>query len=177
MQALTRIADAIDCLNDWIGRALTWAVPLVVLLAASVVVLRYGIGTGFPWLSESFVWLNGIIFTLGASHLLLKDHHVRVDVFYAQFSDRAKAVVNAAGVILLLWPAMYAIATMALPSVLRSIAALEASPTIDGLPFMYVLKVCVPGFCVLVSLQGLSMVIRGLATVAGDAAPAGRPGA
>jgi len=135
-------------------------VPLIVLLGFSVVVLRYGFGIGFPWLSESFVWLNGIIFTLGAAYLMQQEGHVRVDVLYARISRRKRAIVNIVGVITLLWPAMYVIGVNGWPTVMRSIHALETSPTMDGLPFVYVLKACIPAFCILVSLQGMSLLIR-----------------
>lgn len=151
-----------------IGTVLTIMVPLIVLLGFSVVVLRYGFSIGFPWLSESFVWLNGIIFTLGAAYLLQLEAHVRVDVVYSRISARKKAVVNIGGVIFLLWPAMYVVGVNGWPTVLRSIRAMETSPTMDGLPYMYIMKACIPVFCLLVSLQGLSMLIRNAQLLCGD---------
>lgn len=162
MVALRRLADHIDRLIALLGRLLILAVPLVVLLAAAVVVLRYAVGIGFPWLSESFVWLNGVIFTLGAPYLLQQNRHVRVEVLYGHLPARGQALVNLLGVVLLLWPSCYAVAAVAWPSVYRSLRALEASPTIDGLPFLYVLKLCVPLFCALTALQGVSLAVRAL---------------
>ena len=171
MRTLYKVADAIDFIIDCTGRVLVWTMPLVVVIAAAVVILRYGFNTGFPWLSEAFVWLNGAIFTLGAAYLMRTDSHVRVDVLYSRLPPRGKALVNIVGVLILLWPSMYVIAVGGWPSVARSLASREHSPTMDGLPFLYALKLCVPLFCALVSLQGLSLFIRSLGTLTGSDRP------
>ncbi len=169
MRVLNAIASGIDWLNEMLGRILIGLVPFIVLISVAVVVLRYAFKLGFPWLSESFIWLNGVLFTLGAAYLLMNDHHVRVDLLYSKLSNRGRAYVNLGGVVLLLWPTMYAVLTTAWPSVRRSVLALEHSPTMDGLPFLYVLKICVPLFCILVALQGLSLAIRSIAVLKGHA--------
>lgn len=167
METLIRLASAIDRLNLMVGKGLSMLMPLVVGLAASVVLLRYAINVGYPWLSETFIWLNGVIFTLGAAYLLVIDQHVRVDVLYARMSVRCQAVMHILGVTLLMWPMVYAIGITGWPSVYRSILAMEQSATMGGLPVMYLLKACIPLFCVLVALQGLSMVIRAIAVLSG----------
>ncbi len=167
MRTLGAIAGAIDFFTDCVGRILIWAMPFVVVIAAAVVILRYGFAIGLPWLSESFVWLNGIIFTLGAAYLMRSDSHVRVDVLFSRLPARGKAIVNILGVLVLLWPSMYVVATSGWPAVARSLRSLEASPTMDGLPFLYVLKLSVPLFCLMVSAQGLSLAIRSLETLVG----------
>ncbi|MDF1748555.1 MAG: TRAP transporter small permease subunit [Alphaproteobacteria bacterium] len=167
MDILIRLAYAIDRLNLWVGKTLSMLMPFVVLVAASVVLLRYAFNVGFPWLSEAFIWLNGLIFTLGAAYLLVLDQHVRVDVIYAKLSERGRAVMNALGVVFLMWPMVYAIGITGWPTVYRSILALEQSATMGGLPIMYLLKACIPLFCILVALQGLSMLIRAIAVLTG----------
>ena len=104
METLIRLASAIDRLNLMVGKGLSMLMPLVVGLAASVVLLRYALNVGYPWLSETFIWLNGVIFTLGAAYLLVIDQHVRVDVLYARMSVRCQAVMHILGVTLLMWP-------------------------------------------------------------------------
>jgi len=161
------LCSRIDALNRGCGEALVRLMPLVVALAASVVVLRYAFRIGLPWLSETYVWLNGAIFMLGAGYVLLKEGHVRVDVFYRRAGPRARAVVDISGVCLLLWPTLFVVLSSGMPAVLRSWRSLEASPSIDGLPFLYLLKTCIPLFCVLVALQGLSIALRGVLTLCG----------
>jgi TRAP-type mannitol/chloroaromatic compound transport system permease small subunit len=42
-------------------------------------------------MQESYVWLHGILFMLGAGYTLLDNGHVRVDIFYRPKSDEYKA--------------------------------------------------------------------------------------
>jgi TRAP-type mannitol/chloroaromatic compound transport system permease small subunit len=165
IQAMRLIADGIDAVNTAIGRLLVLLLPLVVLIASTVVVLRYVFAVGFPWLAESYIWLNGLIMVIGAGYVLKIDKHVRVDVFYKIFPERAKAVVNILGVLLLLWPSLYVLYEFALPFVLRSWRMHEISPTSDGLPAMYLLKSGVLAFCLLCALQGLALLLRSVLTL------------
>lgn len=159
---ISKVADGIDKLNALVGETLKWCVLAVVLLTATSAILRYVFGIGFPWLSESYVWLNAVVFTLGAGWVLLEEGHVRVDLFYGQISEKGKAWVNFVCTIVFLFPMLLVIAIKSWPSVNRSWLQLESSPTIDGLPFMYLLKTCVLGFCLLLALQGLSLLLRSL---------------
>jgi TRAP-type mannitol/chloroaromatic compound transport system permease small subunit len=162
IQVMKLIADGIDAVNTAIGRVLVLLLPLVVLIASAVVVLRYVFAIGFPWLAESYIWLNGLIMAIGAGYVLKIDKHVRVDVFYKIFSDRTKAVVNILGILLLLWPSLYVLYDFALPFVMRSWRMHEISPTSDGLPAMYILKTGVLAFCLLCALQGLALLLRSI---------------
>ncbi|UTW11288.1 TRAP transporter small permease subunit [Marinobacterium rhizophilum] len=159
---LVRIADTIDDLNRLIGSLLKWGLLLVVLLTAATAILRYAFNTGYPWLSEIGVWLNAMVFTLGAGWVLLEGGHVRVDLFYGRLGERGRAWVNLIGTLSLLYPMLLVLALKSWPSIQRSWLQLEHSPTIDGLPFMYLLKSCILGFCLLLALQGLSLMCRSL---------------
>lgn len=162
IRAMERIADGIDAVNTAIGRLLVLLLPLVVLIASAVVVLRYVFAIGFPWLAESYIWLNGLIMAMGAGYVLKLDKHVRVDVFYKAFSRRTKAAINILGVLLLLWPSLFVLYEFALPFVMRSWRMHEISPTSDGLPAMYLLKTGVLAFCLLCALQGLALLLRSI---------------
>lgn len=162
--ALT-LASCIDALNEGVGRVLVAAMPFVILIAAAVVVLRYAFHVGFPWLSEAFIWLNGLTVALGAGYVLKHEKHVRVDVLFKDFSPGGKALVNLLGVLLLLWPAMYILWQFAWPFAMRSIRMGEGSATAGGLPAMYVMKTSVLVFSALCSLQGLALVLRSLNTL------------
>lgn len=174
-RAALAISGAIDAGNRAIGELLLRLMPAVVVLAVLVVVLRYAFRIGIPWLSESYVWLNGAIFMLGAGYVMLVDGHVRVDVFYRKAGTRGRALIDICGVALLLWPALWIVFTTSLPNVLRSWKSLEGSPTLDGLTFLYLLKTCVPLFCVLLALQGLSLALRSAVSLAGDGIGEGSP--
>ena len=68
--------------------------------------------------------------------------------------------VDLVGVWLLLMPMVGTIGYLAWPIARNSLMILERSPTPNGLPFLFVLKLLVVVFCVLMGLQGLAMSIR-----------------
>ena len=157
---LAWIADRIDGLNARIGRAVMWCTLLVVLVQFVVVLMRYGLGMGSLWLSESIMYGHATLFMLAAAWTLRENGHVRVDIFYADAPPRRKALVDLFGALLLLIPFAAVLAWLSLPYVARSWAILERSRETSGIPAVYLLKTLIPLFALLMALQGVSQAIR-----------------
>ena len=157
---LDTIADRIDRLTGAIGRAVMWCTLFVVLVQFAVVLLRYVLGIGSLWLSESIIYGHAALFMLAAAWTLAENGHVRVDIFYAEASPRRKALVDLAGAVLLLVPFALVLAWLSLPYVARSWAILERSRETSGLPAVFVLKTLIPLFALTMALQGVSQAIR-----------------
>jgi TRAP-type mannitol/chloroaromatic compound transport system permease small subunit len=104
VQALAGFVRAVDRANDAVGRAIAWLTLAMVLITFLVVILRYVYALGWVWMQESYVWLHGIVFMIGAGYTLLHNGHVRVDIFYRPASHRYRAWVDAAGALFLLLP-------------------------------------------------------------------------
>src|SRR5436305_8687896 len=100
----TTLADRIDRLNSAIGRAASWCTLFIVVTGFAVVLMRYVLGLGSLWLQESVVYAHAALFLLAAAWTLQAGGHVRVDVFYASTSPRARAWVDLLGALLLLMP-------------------------------------------------------------------------
>jgi TRAP-type mannitol/chloroaromatic compound transport system permease small subunit len=158
--SMLAIADRIDRLNGAVGLAAAWLALAVVLLQFSVVVLRYVFGAGSIWLSESIIYGHAALLMLAAAWTLREGGHVRVDVFYADASPRAKAWINLLGACLLLLPFMAVLLWFALPYVARSWAILERSRETSGIPAVFLLKTLIPVFAAMMALQGLAQAIR-----------------
>jgi TRAP-type mannitol/chloroaromatic compound transport system permease small subunit len=154
------VARAIDRLNEFIGRCVSWLVVTMVLTTFAVAVLRYGVNIGWIWLQETYVWMHGLIIMVASGYALLHDSHVRVDIFYRPASRRFKAWVNLVGVFLFLLPMLAVVAWAVWPYVLLSWQRLETSGEAGGMPALYLLKSALVAFCVLVALQGVSLAIR-----------------
>jgi len=160
MRLALRLADRIDSLNAQIGRAAAWLVLVVVLLQFALVVARYLFGLGSLWLSETVIYAHATLFLLAGAWTLSVGAHVRVDIFYADASLRAKAVIDLIGAVLLLLPFALVLLWLSWPYVERSWAILEHSQEASGLPLVFVLKTLIPLFAVLMALQGLAQAIR-----------------
>ncbi|MDX1575799.1 MAG: TRAP transporter small permease subunit [Kiloniellales bacterium] len=176
MAALAAFVRSVDRLNDAVGRGVAWLTLAMVLITFAVVLLRYVFAIGWVWMQESYVWLHGIVFMLGAGYTLLHNGHVRVDIFYRDAGERRKALVDLFGSLLLLLPVVALIFWVSLDYVLDSWIRLEESREAGGLPGLFLLKTVILGFCVLLGLQGLSLAGRSLLVLRGDTDPAGADG-
>jgi TRAP-type mannitol/chloroaromatic compound transport system permease small subunit len=155
-------AGRIDRLNAAIGRTAAWLCLLVVLVQFAVVVLRYVLGIGSIWLTETIIYGHATLFMLAAAWTLREGGHVRVDVFYADAGPRRRALVDLCGALLLLLPFTLVLLWFALPYVARSWAILETSRETSGLPAVFLLKTLIPLFAVMMALQGVAQAIRAI---------------
>jgi len=143
-----------------IGRAVLWLTVVMVLLQALVVVLRYVFSIGFVPLQEAIWYMHGLVFLFGAGFALLKNAHVRVDIFYREARPKTKALVDLAGCILFLLPFCILTFWLAVPYVATSWSVLERSREVGGLPGIFLLKTAILLFAALLGAQALSLAIR-----------------
>lgn len=162
---MLKLAAAIDGLNDRIGRLTSWGVLVLVVLQFAVVIQRYVFGVGFVWLQETITYVYASVFMLAAGFTLLRDGHVRVDIWYREASDKARAIVDILGALVFLWPVTGLLLFVAWPYVSRSFVILEGSRESGGLPLLYLLKGEILIFAASLALQGLARAIRAVAVL------------
>lgn len=159
-----RIVSAIDTFSRLMGNAVSWLTLAMVLVTTVIVILRYAFEFGVIWLQESLTWMHAVVFMLGAAYTLQRDEHVRVDVFYRRMSERRRAIVDAAGVLLFVLPLSGWIVYESWDYVAASWAIAEVSVNSGGLPYPFVplsktLLLVTPA---LLALQGLSLLLASL---------------
>lgn len=174
MPILPSLLRAINALNRLVGQVFSWLSLGIVIVCFAVVTERYLFSTTRIWMQDLYIWLNGAMFTAVAGFALLRDDHVRVDIFYRPASARKKALADLIGVIFFLLPFMGVVLVYSLPFVERSWRFMENSANVGGMPGLYVLKSFILVFVALVALQGIAMAIRSLLVLSGraDAVPA-----
>jgi TRAP-type mannitol/chloroaromatic compound transport system permease small subunit len=175
MKTLQRLCRAIDRLNIWVGSIVAWATALVVAVVFIDVVMRYTFRMSFVFMQELEWHLFAFIFLMGAGYTLMKDGHVRVDIFYQQLPPKARAWINLLGVLIFLLPGCYLIVTTSWHFVVNSFNILEGSPDPGGIPYRYLLKACIPAGFGLIALQGLALGLRSLLVIFGREAEAEGP--
>ena len=167
MAQLAAFVRFIDRLNDAVGRGIAWLTLVMVLITFLVVVLRYVYSIGWVWMQESYIWLHGIVFMVGAGYTLLHNGHVRVDILYRPKDYRYKAVIDILGSIFLLLPLVGLVFMVSVGYVADSWIRLEESREAGGLPGLFLLKSVVLVFCVLLGLQGMALAGRSLLSLVG----------
>ena len=167
MRAALAIADAHDAASRLLARGVMWLALLLVLVQFGVVVLRYAFGTSFIMMQEGVIYLHAILFMLAIGYTFLVDQHVRVDVLYAGWSAKRRAVVDLLAVFVgvLAFCALVVWATCGY--VLTSWRFGEGPMAVGGLPFTPLLKSMIPAMAALLALQSLSIAIRCVAVLRG----------
>lgn len=160
--AFIAISTIIDRLNNWIGRCGAWFALLMVAVTVVIVVLRYVFQIGSIALQESVMYINALVFTLGAAYTLKEQGHVRVDIFYSKFSPRSKAIVDIVGVLFFLFVSAAFIGWSSWDYVSVSWRIKESSAEASGLPYIYLLKSTIYLLISLLCLQGLSELIKSI---------------
>ncbi len=160
MNRLRTLVQFIDDFTDRSGRLLAWLALAMATVTALIVVLRYGFNTGSILAQEAVVYMHGCLFMLGAAYALKRDAHVRVDIFYRNFTPRAKAWINSLGGIVFLMPLCVFILVSSWDYVAESWAIRETSPEPGGIPAVFLLKSLMPLLAVNLFLQGLAETVR-----------------
>ena len=162
---LTPAINSINTFIDFCGRSVSWLTLLMVLVTFFVVVLRYAFDSGSIALQESITYLHSMIFLIGASWTLQQDAHVRVDIFYTNFSKEARAWVDFIGSAFLLLPVMVFISWISWDYVASSWDVFEGSREAGGIAGVFLLKSLILVFTALLILQGLVQVVESMITI------------
>ena len=159
-----------DRISDVTGRVVSWLTLAMVVMTTIIVVMRYVFDAGMIWMQESVTWMHAAVFMLGAAYTLLHEEHVRVDIFYRNVSEKRRAIIDLAGVILFLLPMCGYLAMTAYDFAAASWSIKESSREPGGLPYPMIplLKSIVIVMPVAVALQGVSLMMRSLARLRGD---------
>ena len=157
---MEKLALAIDTLNEKVGAAVSWLNLALVLLVVFDVITRYLFSDTAAWINELEWHLFALVFLIGAGYTLKHDKHVRVDLFYANFSRKDKAIVNFIGSLLFLLPWSAILIYFAYFYTMESFLDQETSPDPGGLPARYLIKSAMVIGLALLFLQGVSILIK-----------------
>jgi len=160
MPVLRACVHYIDIFTDHSGRLLAWLVLAMALLTTVIVVMRYGFNVGSIMAQEAVIYMHGCLFMLGTAYALKSESHVRVDIFYRNFTPRSRAWVNSLGGIVFLMPLCAFIGFSSWNYVSESWLIHETSAEPGGIPAVFLLKSVIPLMAFNLFLQGLAETLR-----------------
>ena len=163
---MSRIADTLDALTERVGALAALAVLALVATMSANVLLRYGLATGSVWAQELEWHLLAPISLIGMVWALKRGEHVRVDVLYAGYSERAKAWCDVFSSLLGL-VVLALLCWLSLAYVGQSWRIGEGSANPGGIPYRWALKALIPIGCGLMALQYLAETLRAAARLRG----------
>ena len=150
----------IDKLNTKLGVITSWLTFVLVLITCYDVFTRYILNESSVALQELEWHLFAVIFLMAAAYTLIKDDHVRVDVFYSKFPEQRKAWINLFGTIFFLIPFCILAIYSSKDFVINSFLFKETSPDAGGLPARYIIKSFIPISFIFLLLQGVSQLFK-----------------
>ncbi len=164
---LRRVANVLSSINELIGKTIAWLTTCLVLFMCFDVVRRYLFNETAVWITEMEWHIFAFIFLLSAGYALKHDKHVRVDLFYANFSPKRKAWINLIGTIAFLIPWCWIIIMASYNYAHNSYMINESSPDPGGLPARYIIKFSITLGFILLLIQAVALLLESLATIMG----------
>ena len=171
MDGLTKTIKAIDHINRQVGLTTAWLTLAMVLLQFVVVVMRYVFSLGSVPAQEWIWYMHGMMFMVGAGYTLLRDGHVRVDIFYREKPPEGKARIDLGGAIFFLIPVAVFLIVSSWDFVVNSWNILEGSAETNGIPAIFWQKSMIMVAAVLLLIQGISMALKAVIVLQGGSPP------
>lgn len=149
-----------------------WLALLVVLAELQIVISRFVFSYEQAFMGDLVRFWYGGLFLFASAYTLVEDGHVRVDVLYSGFTDRAKGLVNAVGSLVLGIPLCWVILAIGMgqkTSIITSpMLALEVTQAGFGMYVKYLLAAFLAVFAATMMIQFAAYVLEGVADFRGD---------
>ncbi|MEH2555208.1 TRAP-type mannitol/chloroaromatic compound transport system permease small subunit [Bradyrhizobium algeriense] len=159
-RAFYSIIRAIDRFTDVTGKLIALSMLFLVVTISYEVVMRYGFGAPTVWVYESSFMVNGAAFMLGSGYALLKGAHVRTDIYWENYSERKKGIVDLISYLLFFYPAMITFMLISYDDALHSYDTGERSQESVWRAIMWPFRATVPLAALLLMIQGVSEVLK-----------------
>jgi len=166
MKSLLAFSRVIDAFNERLSYIANWLVLLSCLISAGNAFSRYAFSiSSNAWLEIQWYMFAAMVM-LGTSFTLKKNEHVRVDIVFSNLSTRRQIGVDIFGGILFQMPATLIMAYLSWPIFYNSWFENEVSSNAGGL-VRWPVKIFIPLGFALLSLQGISELIKRFAMLSG----------
>lgn len=90
----TPLTDAVEWINTRTGEFVAYWSVIAVFFYYYEVIARYVFNSPTNWVHESMFLMFGMQYMISGAYAYREDQHVRVDVIYAKFSPRGKAIAD-----------------------------------------------------------------------------------
>jgi len=159
-RAFYAIIRVIDRFTDVTGKLIAMTMLFLVVTISYEVVMRYGFGAPTIWVYESSFMANGAAFMLGAGYALLKGAHVRTDIYWENYSERQKGIVDLVSYLVFFYPAMITFMLISIDDAWHSYDTGERSQESVWRVIMWPFRATIPLAALLLMIQGVSEVLK-----------------
>jgi len=143
----------IDNIIKYISYLTAFILASLVLLIVYDATARYLFSAGSTALQELEWHFFDVVILLSIAYTLRNNSHVRVDIFYDNFSLKTKSIINLIAGIFFILPLSFLIIYIGIGFVELSFMQHEASSDPGGLKYRWIVKSLMPLAFILLSLQ------------------------
>lgn len=166
MAGLLALSSAIDRVNEFIGKWVSWLILVAILVSAVNAVIRKTFNmSSNAWLELQW-YLFGAAFLLAAAYTLRQNEHIRIDIIYGMWSRRVQHWIDLFGHVFFLMPFVVLMIFYFVPYVSLSYRIGEVSTNSGGLILWPAKLLLLIGF-VQLGAQGISEIIKKIAIMTG----------
>ncbi|MHA3980456.1 TRAP transporter small permease subunit [Halovulum sp. GXIMD14794] len=131
--------NAADRAVVYVANIFAWIFPILIIAIVAQVILRQA-GMNQAWLDDLQWWLYGAAMMIGIGYAVTTNSHVRVDIFFANYSTKRQLRIEIFGLVWLFLPFIILSWDLTLHYAFASIQAREGSDSPNGLHHLYLLK-------------------------------------
>jgi TRAP-type mannitol/chloroaromatic compound transport system permease small subunit len=164
LTVLLALSTAIDRVNEFIGKQVSWLILVAVLISAGNAIVRKAFNTSSNAWLEAQWYLFGAVFMLAAAYTLKQNEHIRIDIFYGARKKRTQDWIDLFGHIFFLLPLCLLMTWLLVPKAWHLFKSGEVSSNPGGLVLWPSMFVIMAGF-ILLLLQCLSEIIKRIAVI------------
>ena len=149
-----------------------WLTLLIVVAELAIVITRFVFSYEQAFMGDLVRFWYGALFLFASAYTLLEEGHVRVDVFYTNFTSKKKGLVNVFGSILLGLSFSWTIILIGMGSksamINMPLANFEVSQSGYGLYVKYLLAAFLAVFAITMVIQFVSYFLAAVADYRGE---------
>jgi len=139
-----KVHRMLDKIIKYLSVFTAFVLALLIFLIVYDAGVRYVFSSGSIALQELEWHLFDVVILFGIAYALREDSHVRVDIFYAGFSQKTKALVNTVSALFFVLPFSFLIIYIGVDFVSMSFVQNEASSDPGGLEYRFLVKSLLP---------------------------------
>ena len=169
MKVWSMVEKTIDLIAEIMGR-IGWVLLLYcMILGVTDVFLRYVLNTPSLWISTTVQFAMVLMACVGGVYALNDDAFVKLDLFYANFSARKKAICDIITVVFT-FLFLYVLIWKGTAAAMLSVKLKQVTPTSIPIP-LYPLKIFIPISGVIMMLVVIKKLVNDIRTVVNGEKP------
>jgi TRAP-type mannitol/chloroaromatic compound transport system permease small subunit len=154
------IIRTIDGFTNVTGKLVGLSMAFLMAIITYEVFARYLFNAPTNWVFETSNMTNGAAFMLGCGYALLKGAHIRTDIFWENYSERRKGIIDLISYVVLFFPSMITLMVISIDDAYLSYEIGERSQESVWRAIMWPFRATIPLAALLFLIQGVSEALK-----------------